>query len=166
MRNYRQEMLQRGRGAGPMAIVGYALGAIGAAIATGLVVGVAIVALTSLAHASPARHRLQPATGFARGLGEGLAHVLGIGQRPRAWCGWQMRQWLGGGPELNLARNWARVGQPSGAQVGAVVVWPHHVGLITGRAGNQWIVKSGNDGHRVRERPRSVAGAIAFRRVS
>lgn len=51
MRNYRQEMLQRGRGDGPMAIVGYALGALGAAIATGLVVGVAIVALTAMAHA-------------------------------------------------------------------------------------------------------------------
>jgi hypothetical protein len=42
-----------------------------------------------------------------------------------------------------------------------VVVWSHHVGMITGRtAGGQWIVKSGNDGGRVRERPRSVAGAV------
>jgi hypothetical protein len=87
------------------------------------------------------------------------------GGRPSAWCGWQMRQWLGGGPELNLARNWAHVGQPSGPQVGAVVVWPHHVGLIVGRSGSEWVVKSGNDGHQVRERPRSVAGAIAFRIV-
>jgi hypothetical protein len=40
-------------------------------------------------------------------------------------------------------------------------VWSHHVGVITGRAANgQWIVKSGNDGGRVRERPRSVAGAV------
>ena len=32
---------------------------------------------------------------------------------------------------------------------------------ITGRASNgQWIVKSGNDGNRVRERARSVAGAV------
>lgn len=83
--------------------------------------------------------------------------------RPAAWCGWQMRQWYGGGPELNLARNWARVGHRSGAQVGAIVVWPHHVGVITGWNGHQWIVKSGNDGHRVRERPRSVSGAVAFR---
>jgi hypothetical protein len=46
-----------------------------------------------------------------------------------------------------------------------VVVWPHHVGMITGRTPDgQWIVKSGNDGGGVaRERPRSVAGAIAFR---
>jgi hypothetical protein len=72
-----------------------------------------------------------------------------------------MRTQKGGGPELNLARNWAHWGRPSGPQVGAVVVWSHHVGMITGRsASGQWIVKSGNDGGRVRERPRSVAGAV------
>jgi hypothetical protein len=72
-----------------------------------------------------------------------------------------MRTQKGGGPELNLARNWKSWGRPSGPQVGAVVVWSHHVGMITGRtAGGQWIVKSGNDGGRVRERPRSVAGAV------
>ena len=50
---------------------------------------------------------------------------------------------------------------PSGPRVGAVVVWSHHVGIITGRASNgQWVVKSGNDGNRVRERPQSVAGAV------
>ena len=43
----------------------------------------------------------------------------------------------------------------------AHLVWPHHVGLITGQtAGGEWIVRSGNDGGRVRERPRSVAGAV------
>jgi hypothetical protein len=84
-----------------------------------------------------------------------------FGPRPARWCGWWMRTQKGGGPELNLARNWANWGRPSGPQVGAVVVWPHHVGVITGRAANgQWIVKSGNDGGRVRERPRSVAGAV------
>jgi hypothetical protein len=72
-----------------------------------------------------------------------------------------MRTQLGGGPEYNLAANWKRYGRPSGPRVGAVVVWPHHVGIITGRASNgQWIVKSGNDGNRVRERARSVAGAV------
>jgi hypothetical protein len=72
-----------------------------------------------------------------------------------------MRSQKGGGPELNLARNWTHWGNPSGPKVGALVVWPHHVGMITGRTANgQWIVKSGNDGGRVRERPRSVAGAV------
>jgi hypothetical protein len=85
----------------------------------------------------------------------------GVGARPARWCGWWLRTQLGGGPELNLARNWKSWGRPSGPQVGAVVVWSHHVGIITGRAASgQWIVKSGNDGGRVRERPRSVTGAV------
>src|SRR5680860_1720840 len=58
--------------------------------------------------------------------------VKGVGARPARWCGWWMRTQKGGGPELNLARNWARWGHPSGPKVGAVVVWPHHVGMITG----------------------------------
>jgi hypothetical protein len=71
-----------------------------------------------------------------------------------------------GDRRLWLARNWASVGRSAGGpRVGAVVVWRHHVGIITGRAGARWIVKSGNDGHAVRERPRSLAGAIAFRSV-
>jgi hypothetical protein len=89
-----------------------------------------------------------------------------VGAKPARWCGWWMRTQLGGGPEYNLARNWANRGRPlSGPRVGAVVVWSHHVGMITGRTENgQWIVKSGNDDGRVRERPRSVAGAV-FRKV-
>ena len=87
--------------------------------------------------------------------------------RPRAWCGWWLGNQLGmADRRLWLARNWASVGRNVGQpQVGAVVVWRHHVGIITGRVGNQWIVKSGNDGSRVRERPRSIARAIAFRAV-
>jgi hypothetical protein len=83
------------------------------------------------------------------------------GGRPSQWCGWWMRTQLGGGPEYNLAANWRGWGRPSKPQVGAVVVWPHHVGMITGKASNgKWIVKSGNDGGAVRERPRSVEGAV------
>jgi hypothetical protein len=85
----------------------------------------------------------------------------GVGPRPSRWCGWWMRTQKGGGSELNLARNWKNWGRPTGPRVGAVVVWNHHVGMITGRtADGNWIVKSGNDGGRVRERPRSVAGAV------
>jgi hypothetical protein len=85
----------------------------------------------------------------------------GVGPRPGRWCGWWMRTQKGGGPEYNLAWNWRNYGSPSGPQVGAVVVWRHHVGMIVGRASNgQWIVKSGNDGGAVRTRARSVAGAI------
>lgn len=102
----------------------------------------------------------------AEGLGRGLIHMLDSARRPHAWCGWYMRQVMGvADTSFNLARSWARFGRPaSGPDVGVVVVWPHHVGRIVGRAGNgQWIVESGNDGHAVRTRPRSVAGAIAFR---
>jgi hypothetical protein len=89
------------------------------------------------------------------------------GGRPRAWCGWYARSLVGHdpGPEYNLARNWAHWGHAARPGVGVMVVWAHHVGMITGRGPDgQWIVKSGNDGGgAVRERPRSIAGAIAFR---
>ena len=69
--------------------------------------------------------------------------------------------------DLWLARNWASVGSNAGRPgIGVVVVWRHHVGIITGRAGSKWVIKSGNDGHAVRERPRSIAGAIAFRHLA
>jgi hypothetical protein len=84
-----------------------------------------------------------------------------VGARPDQWCGWWMRTQRGGGPEYNLAWNWSRWGKPTEPKVGAVVVWRHHVGEITGRSkSGQWIVRSGNDGGRVRERARSVAGAV------
>jgi hypothetical protein len=125
------------------------------------------------------RHYRKPAPGYVarqsappvRHLAdtEGMTREIGraITGRPRAWCGW----WLGhhlGMPlrHLWLARNWASVGtRAGGPQIGAIVVWRHHVGIITGHSAKGWIVKSGNDGRRVRERPRSIAGAIAFRRV-
>ncbi len=96
----------------------------------------------------------------SRSYGKPAAH-RSAGPKPARWCGWWMRTQMGGGPELNLARNWKSWGRPTGPRVGAVVVWNHHVGMITGRtADGQWIIKSGNDGGRVRERPRSVAGAV------
>jgi hypothetical protein len=101
---------------------------------------------------------------FAHARGQAIyrhIHHASAGGRPARWCGWWMRTQKGGGPEMNLARNWARWGRPSGPRVGAVVVWPHRVGMITGQtADGRWIVRSGNDGGRVRERPRSVAGAV------
>lgn len=84
------------------------------------------------------------------------------GPRPGRWCGWWMRTQRGGGAHLNVAWNWSKWGRPAGGpRVGAVVVWRHHVGEIVGRAANgQWLVRSGNDGGRVRTRARSVAGAV------
>jgi hypothetical protein len=97
--------------------------------------------------------------------GEADRHFQYAG-RPRAWCGWYMRSQVGGdpGPSYNLARSWAHYGASAGGpQVGAIVVWRHHVGKIVGHENGKWIVQSGNDGHAVRTRPRSLAGAIAFR---
>lgn len=82
------------------------------------------------------------------------------------WCGCFMRHLMGEtNHALNLARAWATWGHRSdGPGRNVVVVWRHHVGLIVARGRNGlWIVLSGNDGHAVRERPRSLAGAIAFR---
>jgi hypothetical protein len=84
-----------------------------------------------------------------------------VGPRPGKWCGWWMRTQKGGGAHLNVAWNWSKWGSPASPQVGAVVVWRHHVGMIVGRAANgKWLVKSGNDGGKVRTRARSVAGAV------
>lgn len=93
------------------------------------------------------------------------------GPRPGAWCGWYMRTKFGGGPEYNLARNWAKRGVSAGGpRIGAVVVWPHHVGVIVGRSSNgRWLVHSGNTGvgkgraRGISTKARSVSGAIAFR---
>lgn len=113
------------------------------------------------AYKSKTKKRTQTASlSYSDGY-SGQSYSGGVGKRPGKWCGWWMRTQLGGGPHLNVAWNWRNYGSPAGPQVGAVVVWRHHVGIITGQASNgQWIVKSGNDGGRVRERARSVKGAI------
>jgi hypothetical protein len=125
-----------------------------------------VVLILSLCFVSPAlahRHHIHP---MVRGLARGLIHMLdSIGPRPRAWCGWEMRRELGvADPAYNLARNWAHYGSAAfGPAVGEIVVWPHHVGRIVGQERGEWIVNSGNDGHAVRTRPRSLGGVIAYR---
>ncbi|KQY98439.1 hypothetical protein ASD45_19175 [Pseudolabrys sp. Root1462] len=65
---------------------------------------------------------------------------------------------------FNRADQWADFGSPAdGPAVGVIVVWPHHVGIITERTERGFIVRSGNDGGKVRERERSLRGAIALR---
>jgi hypothetical protein len=87
--------------------------------------------------------------------------------RPSAWCGWEMRQLVGGnpGPEYNLARNWAHWGRAaSGPAPGVIGVMPHHVFKVVQVLGHGTVLAiSGNDGHAVRVRPRSTAGVIAWR---
>jgi hypothetical protein len=83
-----------------------------------------------------------------------------------AWCGCWLRHRLGiADKSYNLARNWVRLGQRTSPRAGVVVVWNHHVGLLRSDpdARGRALVLSGNDGHRVRERVRSLRGAIAFR---
>jgi len=117
--------------------------------------------------------RLEPApmsasVNVAAKVGAVIAHtVRAIGDpRPRAWCGWYLRQVFGVADRaFNLAANWVHYGRPAfGPAPGVIVVWRHHVGQIVGYASNgEWLVNSGNDGHAVRTRPRSLAGAIALR---
>ncbi len=91
--------------------------------------------------------------------GDDGPHIAGD-PRPGAWCGYFLRHLLGVTDRaFNLAREWAHYGHATQPHIGAVVVWPHHVGKIVGGEA----ILSGNDGHRVRTRVRSVSGAIAFR---
>lgn len=86
--------------------------------------------------------------------------------RPTRWCGWWLRQQLGVPDRAyNKASRWARFGtRAHGPAPGVIAVWPHHVGLVTGVPGpGRIILKSGNDGHAVRERERSTRGVIAWR---
>lgn len=114
---------------------------------------------------------------MAEGLGHGLVHMLESAGRNVAaararglpWCGAFMADLLHVtgrlARELWVAANWRHYGAAaSGPAPGVIVVWRHHVGIIRGRGARGWIVESGNDGHAVRRRERSVAGAIAFRR--
>lgn len=88
-----------------------------------------------------------------------------IGQRPSKWCGWYMRQIKGGGPQYNLAKNWMYYGVPTSPSIGAVVVWPHHVGYIVNRDSRGWIVRSGNWNNRIADVPlnRMPRNVIAYR---
>ena len=80
------------------------------------------------------------------------------------WCGCWLRHHLGvGNKDLNRAIEWRHYGHPSVAHVGAIVVWSHHVGIISGGHPGDWIVTSGNDGHAVRSRRRSLNGVVAIR---
>ena len=99
---------------------------------------------------------------------EARPHHRHHGHRAHAWCGSYLSKYLGKPDRrLALARSWANEGMNAGGPgVGVVVVWSHHVGIITGQTPDgQWIVHSGNDGGAVRTRARSLARAIAFRRV-
>lgn len=88
--------------------------------------------------------------------------------RPRAWCGWWMRQQVSRdpGPAFNLARLWARFGAAAhGPAPGVIGVMPHHVFKVVKVVGPHRVLAiSGNDGHAVRTRVRTTSRVIAWRR--
>lgn len=84
---------------------------------------------------------------------------------PHAWCGcFLMRHFGLSDRSLWRAAEWARKFPRTVASIGSVVVWRHHVGVITGEGSrpHEWKVLSGNDGRAVRERLRNTSNAIAF----
>ena len=123
---------------------------------------VAAVALACLNAPALASHRH-----YQHHAGKASAHGRHYARHGGAWCGAYMRRVFAvADPRLNLARNWASAGSSAGGpQVGAVVVWSHHVGVIRGgpNGNGEWLVESGNDGGAVRTRYRSLRCAIAFR---
>ncbi|MCW2317966.1 hypothetical protein M2322_003531 [Rhodoblastus acidophilus] len=157
----------------PLAFAGALLCACSPAMAGGFWDDVFAPAPSPVHHYAGVGKKVRPARGhharvsWARGAA--VAHrdfQASYGPRPAAWCGWFMTRLTGlHDRALWLARNWAHVGEPSAARPGAVVVWPHHVGRVEAVSGGRILVLSGNDGHRVRTRWRSMRGVIAFRRV-
>jgi hypothetical protein len=101
---------------------------------------------------------------------EGANGTAGSRERPAEWCGWWMRQHLGGhyGPEYNAARTWLNIGRPlPGPRPGALGVMEHHVFQVIEVVGpDQVLAISGNDHNAVRTRIRSTAGVIGWRDVS
>jgi len=87
--------------------------------------------------------------------------------RPRAWCGWFMRQMYGVADKTyNAAAKWAHYGTNAGGpQVGAVIVWRHHVGeIVPGSCpAREVMLHSGNDLNQVCTRCFPTRGAIAYR---
>ena len=69
-----------------------------------------------------------------------------------SWCGRFLAMTLeeaghsGGG---NLAVGYADYGLPAKAQVGAIAVMPHHVGIVTAVGPDYVVLLSGNHGHKV-----------------
>ena len=132
-------------------------------------------ALAHRAHHHPARLRHEQSTAPWWNGGASwrpLAAAASESGRPSdcyhiPWCGCWLRHHFGlADRALNLARAWASIGHATSAHAGAIVVWSHHVGVLQSDERNgSAMVLSGNDGHAVRERERSLRGAIAFRQL-
>jgi len=92
------------------------------------------------------------------------------GERPVQWCGWWMRQHLGGhyGPEFNVALNWLNVGRPlDGPRPGAIGVKAHHVFQVVRVVDREHVLAiSGNDHNAVQTRIRLTSDVISWRDVT
>jgi hypothetical protein len=90
--------------------------------------------------------------------------------RPVEWCGWWMRQHLGGhyGPEFNVARNWLNAGRPlDGPRPGAIGVKAHHVFQVVRVVDQGHVLAiSGNDHNAVQTRIRPTSDVIGWRDVT
>ena len=91
-------------------------------------------------------------------------------ERPVEWCGWWMRQHLGGhyGPEFNVARNWLNVGRPlDGPRPGAIGVKANHVFQVVRVVDRGHVLAiSGNDHNAVQTRIRPTSDVIGWRDVT
>jgi hypothetical protein len=91
-------------------------------------------------------------------------------ERPVEWCGWWMRQHLGGryGPEFNVARNWLNAGRPlDGPRPGAIGIKAHHVFQVIRVVDRDHVLAiSGNDHNEVRTRIRLTSDVIGWRDVT
>src|ERR1700674_679683 len=104
-----------------------------------------------------------------RTAGSGAA-VAESEDRPVEWCGWWMRQHLGGyyGPEFNVALNWLSVGRPlDGPRPGAIGVKAHHVFQVVRVVDQGHVLAiSGNDHNAVQTRKRPTSDVIGWRDVT
>ena len=120
------------------------------------------------------KQRRLPASAIARTLARAHHHPglaeLAAGDRPFQWCGWWMRQHLGGhyGPEFNVARNWLNVGRAlDGPRPGAIGVKPHHVfQVVRVIDGGHVLAISGNDHNAVLTRIRPTSDVVGWRDVT
>jgi hypothetical protein len=103
------------------------------------------------------------------GSGSGSAGAESA-ERPAEWCGWWMRQHLGGqyGAEFNVARNWLNAGRPlDGPRPGAIGVKAHHVFQVIRIVDRDHVLAiSGNDHNDVRTRIRPTSDVIGWRDVT
>lgn len=114
---------------------------------------VAFISLFHVQYSSAGSFLVDEARRFLGGNPTGWSHD---------WCAHFLNTLTG--HRGDAAISYASWGRPSPVVPGAVIVYAHHVAVVTQVLGSGRVVAiSGNDGHRVRERPRSLRGVVAVR---